>query len=556
MRRFPVAVAGSLVVVIMVTVTLVGCGQQSHTTAITAGGTVTIVPSPYGRFTRNFNPFLTQTNVGCSGTGGLIYESLVAINRLDGTAQPWLAQRFSWSADVTTLTFTLRSGITWTDGYPLTSQDVAFTFDILRHYPSLDTGQVAPDIRRIDTPDAATVRITFAAPSPNALWYLGGQTFIVPKHIWSAFPDPATATNPNPIGTGPFVLQSFTPALYVLMKNEHYWQPGKPYVSAVRFPAYDSNTGAGVLLAQGDIDWLGVYAPYIQQVFVGLDPAHNHYWFPPISVVMLYLNLTRAPFNQLAVRQAISLAIHRDALSTQAESGYEPPAHPAAVLPGFAHLLASQYALAAFTANSSKAMSLLAQAGYQKNAEGVAVDAAGQPLTFTLNVVSGWTDWVAMAKLIASDLAEIGIAVHVQTMDYPTYLSSLQMGGYDAAISWTASGPSPYFLYNGLLNSANSASVGHSALSNWERWTDPNSDRLLAQYAGTTDATTQQTALAGLEQVMVERLPAIPLTDGVSWYEYSTARFIGWPTADDPYSAPSPYSYPDNEMVLLHIHKP
>ena len=127
---------------------------------------------------------------------------------------------------------------------------------------------------------------------------------------------------------------------------------------------------------------------------------------------------------------------------------------------------------------------------------------------------------------------------------------------FDTSISWTASGPNPYFIYNGLLNSTNSAPLGQSALSNWERWNDPTSDALLARYAASTDPTAQQAALTSLEQIMVNSVPAIPLTDAVSWYEYSTARFVGWPTATDPYTAPSPYAYPDNEIVLLHLHEP
>ena len=123
-RHSPIATL--LVGVIALTLLVTACGQPpQQAAAIKDGGAVTIVPSPYGQFTANFNPFLVQNNSGNSGTAGLIYESLLYVNRLNGAVQPWLAQSYSWSPDAKTLTFRLRSGVKWTDGYPLTSSDVA-----------------------------------------------------------------------------------------------------------------------------------------------------------------------------------------------------------------------------------------------------------------------------------------------------------------------------------------------------------------------------------------------------------------------------------------------
>src|SRR5262249_15365552 len=142
------------------------------------------------------------------------------------------------------------------------------------------------------------------------------------------------------------------------------WQPGKPYVDELRYPAFDSNTSADLLLSKGEVDWLGVFSPSIKQSYVDRDPAHNHYWFPPNNVVMLYLNLTKAPFNNLAVRKAISAAIAREAISKQAEVGYEPVASPTAlVLPNHQGFLDSQYTNTQFKLDPAGAENILKGAG-------------------------------------------------------------------------------------------------------------------------------------------------------------------------------------------------
>ena len=321
--RHGMAIMGALVIL---GVLLAGCGSSPTSNNSQYGGTVTDAPSPYGPFTKNFNPFLSQSYR--RGTGGDIYETLLSINRLSGKATPWLASGYNWNSDATQLTFNLRSDVKWTDGKDFTSADVVFTLNLLHQYPALDGGGLWKLISTVNAPDAHTVVINFSKPAVPLLWYVAGQTYIVPQHIWQNVKDPTTETNPNPVGTGPFTLGSFNAQVYNLVKNPHYWQTGKPYIDGIRFPAYDANAAADLLLSTGQLDWSGVFSSDLDKTFVNRDPAHNHYWFPPGNVVMLYLNLSKAPFNNLAVRKAISAAIDRSAISTQAELGYEPVASP------------------------------------------------------------------------------------------------------------------------------------------------------------------------------------------------------------------------------------
>src|SRR5205085_4690062 len=167
---------------------------------------------------------------------------------------------------------------------------------------------------------------------------------------------------------------------------------------------------------------------------------------------------SKSPFNQLPVRQAISLAIDRNQLNKIGESGYEPPAHPSGlVLPAQQKYLSPDYANTTFTVDTAKANQLLQSAGFTKGSDGIYTDKSGKKLSFSMNVVTGWTDWVTDCQIMASSLKAIGMNVSVNAISYNAYYSALQLGNFDTAISWTTAGPSPFFLLNSLLNSTQTA---------------------------------------------------------------------------------------------------
>lgn len=409
-------------------------------------------------------------------------------------------------------------------------------------------------IKDVSAPDTETVKVTLTQPFYPVTWYLGGQTYIVPKHTWSKVTgDPTQYADPTPVGTGPFVVKSFSPQLVVLSKNPKFRLPGKPEVSELKIPSYNSNTNAELALQKGEIDWTNLYMPDMQKEYVNFDKQHNHFWLPPSDIVMLFVNLTKYPFNLLPVRQAISYAIDREQLSKVGESGYEPVSSPTGLLPTNKEFLDPQYAGLKFTVDTAKAMQLLEGAGFKKGSDGIYVDKNGKKLDFTLNVVGAFTDWATDCQLLAQQFQAAGIKVKVNTMDFDAYNNGLQMGNYDMDLLWTNPGPTPYYLYDALLRSTNSAPIGQAAPSNYERWNDPATDKLLDQYATTTDLAQQKQAIMGLQKIMVEQLPSIPLMDEPYWYQYSTKKFVGWPDEQHAYASPGTAVYPDIEYVVLNL---
>ena len=537
---------------IILSVVLSACGGGTTVHKTNQNSSLTLLANASGDYPRNFNPY-SPSVIG--GTQGFIYETLLAFNRLNGDVKPWLAASYELASDATSITFHLRQGVQWSDGQPLSSDDVLFTLGLLKKYPAMDISSISQFIKDVSAPDASTVKVTLNKPFYPMLWYLGGQTYILPKHVWSSVQgDGSQYADPNPVGTGPYVVKSFTPQLVVLSKNPKFWQPGKPEVTELKIPSYNSNTSAELALQKGQIDWTNLYIPDIQKTYIALDKQHNHYWFPASDVVMLYLNLTKYPFNLLPVRQAISYALDRNQLYQVGESGYEPPASPTALLPLNKDFLASEYANTVFSVDTTKSAQLLEGAGFTKGPDGIYADKNGKKLSFNLNVVSGYTDWITDCQLMAKELQAAGIKANVNTIAFDAYYNALQVGNYETAMLWTNSGPSPYYLYDGLLRSTNSAPIGQPASTNYERWMDSNTDKLLDQYATSTDLAVQKQAIMGIEKIMVEQLPAIPLTNEPYWYQYSTARFVGWPDEQHPYAAPGTAEYPDIEYVVLNLH--
>ncbi len=136
-----------------------------------------------------------------------------------------------------------------------------------------------------------------------------------------------TFTDPNPIGTGPYTLDTFSPQVYTYKANPTYWQAGKISVKKIQFPTVSANSFDS-LLGQGRLDWSGGFVAHVDQIFVNKDKAHNQYWYPADGLVNLVSNLKRAPLDSVPVRKAISTAIDRAALSKVAALGYETAASP------------------------------------------------------------------------------------------------------------------------------------------------------------------------------------------------------------------------------------
>ncbi len=508
---------------------------------------------------RNFNPFLDPNSVIWPTQGG-IYEPMVIYNTMTGEIVPWLATAWEFSDDNTAITFTLHEGINWSDGEPFSSKDVKFTFDYMIEHEALPGTEgvrgVLPYVDSVDAPDDTTVVVNFNQVFTPALYDIGEQ-IIVPEHIWAEIDDPVSNLNENPVGTGPFTeIGTFQPQYYEIHKNPSYWQEGKPYIDGFRAPVYPSNDAANLALVSGEIDMASNFVPDIENVYVAKDPEHFHYWFPPVgATVHLYTNTTRAPFDDVNVRKALSMAIDREQIVTVAMFDYTRPADATGLSDANATWRSEEAVTAGaewVTRDVAKANELLDAAGLTREGD-TRVLPDGTPMTYDLNVVSGWSDWVASCQIMAQNLEEVGITASVQTYDYAAFYDRLSKGDFDLQIWSGGVGPTPYTYYRNVMGSVMVVPVGEAAAQNFHRYGNPEADDLLEQFAATADPDEQQAIADQLQMIFVENAPLIPIFPGPDWGEFNTMRFIDFPSEENPYALLAGYENPERLIQLTTI---
>jgi peptide/nickel transport system substrate-binding protein len=532
---------------------LVSCGSSASSGS---GAYLAINFEQVPTWVRNFNPF-SATPLGSTLTA--IYEPMMIYNKATGKLVPWLATDYSWNTDNTLLTFKLRKDVKWSDGQPFTAQDVLYTFNLLKTNDALiGVGSTSTFLQNyidsITAPDDLTVEVKFKTVYTLALYDLADQ-FIVPQHIWKDVKDPLTWTNDNPVGTGPFTqVAKFEAQIYVLEKNPYYWQPGKPAFKGIRYPVFADNDSANLALVNGDLDWAGNFVANIQKTYVSKDPSDNHYYFVGANMVMLYINPSIKPFDNPEVRKAISMGIDRKMVVQTAEYDYIPPADAT----GIGDVQASWKDPAAVAAGTwtnydvATANQMLDAAGLKRGTDGTRLDQAGKPMEYQLIVPSGWTDWISACQIISQNMSSLGIKVNVQTPEQDTWTDTVSKGQFQWTLDTGDLGPTPFNFYLGQMSQLTVQPIGQSANDNFDRYVSPDADKILAQFGQTADPALQKQYASQLEAIFVKEAPALPLFAGVDWYEYSTARFNGFPSQDNPYAPGVPWpGGPYNTALII-----
>jgi peptide/nickel transport system substrate-binding protein len=570
-RNKTIALAASLAAAGLV---VAGCSSSSSgsggTTGGAAGKALIISDVTGANWNCQFNPLSTNWPEGGPSETGVIYEPLMFVNALQTGTQasqgihPWLATGYSWNSNLTALTFTIRKGVKFSDGTPLTPADVAFSFNVLKENGALDLQSLwkaeGGPLTSVTT-SGDTVTLTFDAPSPTYFYYVAGHQPIIPEHIWSKISPSKMPTYPDnhPVGTGAYVVGSCNSTNLIYKANPHYWQPGKPAVKTVEWPAYLDNTTGNNCLINGQCQWGGQYIPNISQTYIAKDPSAYHNWAPSVSSVTLDINLgvKNSPLDNVKVRQAMALAINRAQVGAIGETGSEAGAFQDGVAAsfrsgGWVDQAQAQSYYNDYAFNTTEAGKLLDQAGYSKMVGGVRENSAGQKLAFTMVNNGGYSDWVADGTVIVQQLAKVGIKVTARNESGNAWSSDMSLGHFDLGINDQTSGPGPEFEMRQWLFSGNTAPIGKAASTNFGRYSDPATDALFKAYGMTNDLTTQRAIVSKLEKVLLADVPYIPVLTAVSWDQYNSAEFTGWPTAANPY-AQGQTAYPDWGWDLLNI---
>jgi peptide/nickel transport system substrate-binding protein len=533
-RRLAAAVAG----VAIAALALAGCSSSSASGS--SGRYVNIYTGNPGAIPQNFNPF--SSSVYWSPTGailGSVYEPLFYYNTAKNEPpQPWLAKSFTVSPDGKTYDVTLRSGVTWQDGKPFSASDVAYTYNLITSTPALNTYGLK--LAGAKATDATHVKISLTQPDYTNEFPLLGETFIVPEHLWKSVKDPAKYLNTKPVGTGAFKFGTYSSQSFTVVKNPDYYVKGEPAVPGLRFVAENGNTGGLNALNAGQVDWAGIALEDVKKSFLDKDPKYNKDTVIPADVKVLIMNLTKAPFNDVEFRKAISLAIDRNAIIKQAFGGTDTPANPTSLLqPRDAQYTAPQHKGKTMTEDVTEAKKLLADAGYQTDSSGELLGKDGKPITFDIATVTGYTDTITANQLLVEDFAKLGIKATSKQMSLGAYSTAQATGDFDVLDDRIATGPTPFQQFNTALNSDLSAPIGKTASADYARFSDPTVQKLLNTAASTDDQATVASAYQQLGTYFAQNQPYILLSQNGAVTTYRDQHFTGWPTTDDLWANPS-----------------
>lgn len=368
--------------------------------------------------------------------------------------RPALAESWEVSEDGLQWTFTVRDGVTFHNGDPLTAADVEYSFRRIID-EELSNAYKLEAIESTSALDDRRVRFTVSAPTPNLLTSIGGFKGLAIVNRRNVESGEITT---RPIGTGPFSFVSRSPgASIVLASNPAYWG-GAPAVDGVRYSFISQDTTAVSALRSGEIDWTDAIPAQQLSILrrddtldVGTVVA-NDYWY-------VTMNFDAPPFDDTRVRQAVAYAIDRDSIAQVVGYGTATP-NELAIPPTSPWFAPYDRYTAGLDRDAAvaKARDLLRQAGIRG-------------LDMRLMVTTEYPETVTAAQVIASNLADVGIDVRIEQLDFGAWLDRQAAGDFDALLlGWLGNIDPDDFYY---------AQHHSEGTSNSQKYSNPEVDALL-----------------------------------------------------------------------------
>ena len=412
------------------------------------------------------------------------------------------------SADGKTYTFHLRSGVKFQPpvSREITAEDFKYSFERMMSSPrapatSFYMGVVgadefmkgkAKDISGFKVVDASTVQITLKSPD---LSFLNAVTMdfcdVVPKEWVDKW---GKQFNRNPLGTGPFVFQKWTPGReIVLTRNPQYWDTGKPYLDGIDYQLSFSPSTALLKLQRGEVDVLGDGVPVADLPRVMADPKWKTQLAsqPLVAISYMFMNVDMKPFDNVKVRQALSWAINRDKMvklqAGQAISLWQ--FYPKG-MPGY------QDGKVFYGYDPAKAKQLLADAGYPDGFK---------TMLYTDNVDPNPKLW----QSVQADLAAVGVQAELKTMSNNSYYSQQGMPNKLTAGSfgWWMDFPDPSDWIAPLFSKASAVEGG----MNSSFWWSPKLEAMFTTAQAMTDPAARIAKFSEMQDYIATQAPYVPV---------------------------------------------
>ncbi|MDQ6728461.1 MAG: ABC transporter substrate-binding protein [Actinomycetota bacterium] len=489
------------------------------------------------------SPFAANADIGYNQMS-LLYDTLLW---KDGTGAllPWLARSFTSSPDHLTYTFVLRDNLKWSDGQPLTADDVVFTFDYYAKQETLSPPviiQPPQGIAKVRAPTPQSVEITLADPAVTFTEQVAGALPIIPRHVWSSIADPGSADDRKLlVGSGAYQLKSYDGdggAMLFTARNDYFL--GAPYVKRIEENGIDDSAQIAALASGATDSARGVglradtLAPFQNSAFGMVTEVGS-------TTSPLYWNLGKeGPLSDVRFRRACVMAIDRNDLVTRLASGRGAPGNPGFLSPSnpfFAPV--RQYDFDVAGANA-----LLDGAGYRMGANGIRQGPNGSALSFELLINSAEAP---LSEVLVSSLKRVGVELRPKPVEIgPQLFGNKLIGAYDMAVLFfPGPGPGGPNSDPDILRLLFSSKVAAS-LESASSYANPALDALAETQRVTFDESARKSVVADMQKIIADDIPMLPL-----YYPETTILFRKQ-VLDQWYFTPGQFpSVQDNKQLFI-----
>lgn len=423
---------------------------------------------------------LDPHNAEYAGTREVLFNMFEGLVKATSTGdiEPAVAKEYTVADDALSISFTLRDGIKFCDGTPVTAADVKYSIE---RYAEIQAGSSAfSDFKEINIVDDSHVVVLLNNPNTEFIYSL--TCAVLPE--WN---DANVLT--NPIGTGPFKYVKYVPGEYLdVAKNEYYWKEGMPYLDAVQFKIVADAKTAILQLNSGTLD---IYQYLTADQADTISSDFNILAGNVNYVQGMFLNNKYEPFSDVRVRQAIYYAVDRDLVNNMVFAGKSHIIGTNMIPGASAFYNASTETM--YTHDVAKAKELLKEAGYENS------------LSFTIVVPNNYAPHESTAQIIINSLEEAGIHADMQLVDFTTWYSDVYVDrNYQATVVAVDGRLAPASWFEKNVSTAS---------NNFTNYSNPEFDSEFALAKAAIDLDEKKAHYSRLQEILAEDAASIYVQD-------------------------------------------